>query len=154
MIRFIDLYGVGTGANFAWLSTISDNFLDFNGQQTFDSWSDFESFYEEPKHGPIDRYKSLVPAWALSESDCLARLQCSHDEFWSLSRDRSDRHFDPPYSAPEVLHVCGGSYCEQGSWVSLCDVSEVEFDGMLEQLCEEWKSRWRRRNRGKHAMSG
>jgi hypothetical protein len=48
MIRFVDLgHQLNVNASeglryFAWYDTVCDHFLDFDGEQTFNTWSEFE----------------------------------------------------------------------------------------------------------------
>lgn len=61
MKRFIDLgtqIMLSGDKEFSFFCTITDTFEDFNGEQTFESIADFESYYEGEE---LDRYLSLIP---------------------------------------------------------------------------------------------
>ena len=67
MKRFVDLRGIDTGFKFAWFCTVHDVFEEFDGQQTWDTWEEFEKAYRTYHRGTewdLDRYRSLCPDWA------------------------------------------------------------------------------------------
>ena len=68
MIRFIDLGDqiIEDYPAFAWYDTIISEFETFNGNQDWETWSEFQNDYlAEEEHIPeshsLDRYKRLFP---------------------------------------------------------------------------------------------
>lgn len=73
MIRFIDLGEqiIEGYPMFAWFDTVNDEFSEYSGSQTWDTWEQFEEDYrddpdihylrEELKKEDISRHKSLFP---------------------------------------------------------------------------------------------
>ena len=65
MIRFIDLKGqihFDDDPQFAWFNTVTDEFMEFDYQQTFDTWEEFEECYRRSPSGyPLERFKKLFP---------------------------------------------------------------------------------------------
>lgn len=72
MIRFIDL-GKQIGGEdeewlreFAFFNTVSCRFIEYDGSQTWNCWTDFERDWKNPnstKDYSLERFKSLVPDW-------------------------------------------------------------------------------------------
>lgn len=62
MIRFVDTRSAMIGARFAFYDTISDKFMDFGGNQTFDDWAEFEEW--QPEGELRERCRCLCPDWA------------------------------------------------------------------------------------------
>jgi len=66
MIRFIDLKDqiLEYCPMFAWYDTIADSFLEFSGNQTWESWEEFTNDYNDerdiPKSWPLKRFKTLI----------------------------------------------------------------------------------------------
>ena len=62
MIRFIDLTDkiIEGEQMFAWYDTVRDNFLEFCGIQTWDSWEVFLADYNGDE---VERFKRLIPNW-------------------------------------------------------------------------------------------
>lgn len=62
MKRFIDLrhHYDDTGINFAWWDTVIDCFEIHGGLGGFETWGDFELFYDGDE---IERYEGLCPQW-------------------------------------------------------------------------------------------
>lgn len=70
MLRFIDLkgqiYPLDSDPCFAWFSTVTDMFEDFDGKQ---HWNSLEAFIHDYKHtsqlykipNPLERYLNLIP---------------------------------------------------------------------------------------------
>jgi hypothetical protein len=76
MKRFIDLRGQETCSRFAFYCTVRDRFESFAGDQTWDTWDDFEGSarlahaQQEPTEfssGCLKRYRRLCPPWAFEE---------------------------------------------------------------------------------------
>lgn len=65
MIRFVDIRGQGTGLRFAFWDTVSDTFCEFNGDQAWESNTDFaESFnLDLDQFSSIERFTALMPDW-------------------------------------------------------------------------------------------
>lgn len=68
MIRFIDLGDqiIEDYPEFAWYDTVIDKFETFSGNQTWETWSEFQNDYlaeDEyiPETHSLDRYRSLFP---------------------------------------------------------------------------------------------
>lgn len=66
MKRFIDLRGQGADGRFAWYDTIRSEFEAYNGEQTWETFWEFEQSYRGDE---IDRYSGLAPAWAFDEPE-------------------------------------------------------------------------------------
>jgi hypothetical protein len=64
MYRFIDLGDqiIDGVREFAFFDTVTDNFLDFCGSQTFDSIADFKS-WAEGSGQDFERCLALIPDW-------------------------------------------------------------------------------------------
>ena len=61
MIRFIDIRNQGVGSRFAFWDTITDRFLEIEGEQAWDNW---DEFLEVAKgHSLLKRLKDLCPDW-------------------------------------------------------------------------------------------
>lgn len=41
MIRFVDIRNQGVGSRFAFWDTITDRFVEIEGEQAWDNWDDF-----------------------------------------------------------------------------------------------------------------
>ena len=71
MIRFIDLGDqiLEGQREFAWFDTVTDTFEEVNGNQTWDTWEEFEEDYNadpnkhplDPEFRPLSRYRGLFP---------------------------------------------------------------------------------------------
>lgn len=68
MIRFIDLKDqiIEDYPAFAWYDTVTDTFENFNGSESWETWSKFQNDYlahDEyiPESHPLGRYKRLFP---------------------------------------------------------------------------------------------
>ena len=67
MIRFIDLGEqiLEDYPMFAWFDTITDTFIEFAGDQRWETWEDFEEAYnceeDMPESWPIERFGGLFP---------------------------------------------------------------------------------------------
>ena len=61
MIRFIDLTGqiIDGETDFAWYDTVTDKFLSFSGNQTWNSWDDFVTDYNPDETFPLSRFRDL-----------------------------------------------------------------------------------------------
>ena len=70
MIRFIDIRNQGTGERFAFWSTITDTFHDF--EQNY-AWSNWEEFLADAapvcSKEKINRFKRLCPEWAFNKDE-------------------------------------------------------------------------------------
>lgn len=62
MKRFIDLRRQNTGYRFARFDTVTDQFEKHDGEMAWDTWAEFEQSY---RGDDLERYKNLVPLWAL-----------------------------------------------------------------------------------------
>ena len=68
MIRFIDLrhHLDDISAQFAWWDTITDKFLEYDGNMAWWCWNNFEHDYHIAKREQdydLERFKSLCPQW-------------------------------------------------------------------------------------------
>jgi len=61
MIRFIDIRGQGTGCRFAFWDTVTDSFVNLDGDFAWNTWE--ELFDSGGNAADIDRYHSLCPSW-------------------------------------------------------------------------------------------
>ncbi len=61
MIRFIDIRNQGTGARFAFWSTVTDQFIEISGYQAWNSWAELEDMTDITHDLP--RLKALCPEW-------------------------------------------------------------------------------------------
>ena len=65
MIRFVyipeDAMVVPDSDCFAWFSTVTDEFLDFGGEQVFATWYEFEEAWDENRTYPLERFRGLFP---------------------------------------------------------------------------------------------
>ena len=64
MIRFIDIRESDTGYRFSFWNTISDRYVELNGEQAWELWEEFV----EDLNGPDDRYAKLCPDWVFTYS--------------------------------------------------------------------------------------
>jgi len=88
MIRFIDLRGDDTGGRFAFFTTVRNEFLTFNGSQTWQMKSDFIAdfnaqggeYKDSVRVSNIDRFIALIPDWA-DENE----IEGEYDEFYKSS---------------------------------------------------------------------
>ena len=72
MIRFVDLRTAEIeGTRFAFFDTVHARFMDINGDQTWETWTDFQSSLNLPQFSYktefIERLKSLCPGWVFEE---------------------------------------------------------------------------------------
>lgn len=75
MIRFIDLRDQGTGYRFAFWDTVTDQFLQFSGEQAWDDADDFcrnfnhkGAAYGDPEvTHHVERFLGLMPGWAFGQ---------------------------------------------------------------------------------------
>lgn len=64
MKRFIDLRGQSTGYRFAFWDTIVDRFEIHDGEQAWDTFTEFAEVYRGSELG---RYRVLCPTWVFME---------------------------------------------------------------------------------------
>jgi len=87
MIRFIELgnqiFPLGDDIEekyFAWWTTITDEFIEFGGEQAWETWKEFEDYYlgdkEEgliPGTWPLDRFWGLYPNYRKKREGILGK---------------------------------------------------------------------------------
>ena len=56
-------------SHLAFLSTVTDNFISFDGCQVWDSWADLAEYADEEF---LERVQGLCPAWFFSEEELQA----------------------------------------------------------------------------------
>ena len=69
MLRIIDMRKATCGErDFSVWDTVTDRFLEINGEQSFDGLPDFLELFDAGNHnmspGVRDRIQSLIPEWA------------------------------------------------------------------------------------------
>jgi hypothetical protein len=65
MKRFIDLtHQIHSGNKFAWYDTVVDQFEEWSGICTWETWEEFELDYTGDD---ILRYRKLVPVWVFGD---------------------------------------------------------------------------------------
>lgn len=106
MIRFIDLgeqICEGT-REFAFFDTTTDTFMNFDGDQAFESWKEFVESHTEWLRGskgsrsPLDRFEHLCPEWVKNSQSILPRR--TDEELRSVLRKLTNLAGHPYF--PEV----------------------------------------------------
>lgn len=64
---FLEDFDNNTPSHFAFLDTVYNKFLEFDGTHIWDSWADFISYCGDEKFQ--DRVKGLCPKWVFKNED-------------------------------------------------------------------------------------
>lgn len=68
MIRFVDLRAADTGYRFAIWDTVRDRFLEYCGEQAWDTWAECAGVMATAgvSEEYLQRVRGVCPAWALT----------------------------------------------------------------------------------------
>ena len=61
MIRFIDIRNLGTGSRFSFFDTVTMNYIEIGGEQSWNNWDEFLEI--SSLSDDLERFKRLCPDW-------------------------------------------------------------------------------------------
>ena len=67
MIRFVDIRNQGVGSRFAFWNTVTDRFVEIEGEQAWNNWDDFLEVAEG--YPIVERFKGLCRDWVFDDGE-------------------------------------------------------------------------------------